>query len=606
MQRPALAAALALSLGACAPVHESRDVPASAEWITVLELDARGVVVAASPLYRRDPAAPLPVHVDASRPVLVAGLTSASLGALTEVVTSTDALSLATGCAPRLPAPVWAARLVDGALVETRVADVPALTAPWLEDRCTLDAPPTVVVDCGPTACLARATPTRRRCTWNVDPTVSCGSPPLTVTIGVDDEVCFEDSELDACTIPARYPEPAAQLLCEVPIAVSDRACNVDVFSSPAAPPWTPPDLAGRTISLADVTPWVPGSLSTFGDLRAEATFDGFLRGLVVLDDGRVHVTRAPGPPTEPPECGAERGDVAWLLDTIDRDALRVVETSTVPTCLGTLERDPLGGGLVGLFRRDDAWHLGRFDARGRELASIALPVELLAGLRAEAVALRVVPETTRVIAMLARDDPNATELFDVELATMRVEHHWPMERTTWSFDFEDPRRIGFVARRGATTCTLDVDRDVEPSCVDGGCLVPEWAAFNYVAWDYLVHAATDRTLISIGTAAEGVWVCEAPGEAGPRSVAPWERSLQPGRMHPYPRARELVLVTGVTNDGEAWRTAVVLLDPVRRQLLPGTWLLDAGLTSVIREDAEGRLWLMSPWDAKVTRLDLR
>jgi hypothetical protein len=598
--RAALAWAALAGVLACAPVLESRDVPDAVGWLAVLELDARGGLVGASPLWRRAPATPLPIHVDASRAVVVVGFTTASLGALAAIVTSTETLSRADGCDPRLPAPVYAARLVDGVLVEALTDDVPALTAPWLADRCGLAGAPTVVVDCGATACLARATPTGERCTWNVDPTVTCGSPGLTVTLGPDDAVCFDDVGADACTRPARYAEPTAELLCERPVEGVGRSCHADVFTPPTAPPWLPPSETGAMITLADVTPFVPSSLTSFGDLRPNDAFVGYLGGLAILEDGGVRVTSA-SRLDGITDCSEQSGAGSWLAHAIEPARMLVTETSTVPECLGLLEPDPLGAGYAGLFRRDGAWTLGRFDPRGRELAAIALTTDLLAGRKASAVALRTIPATTRMVAMLTSDD--ATELFDVELTSMTIAHHWQLEETTWSFDFEDPRTIGFVVRRGATTCTIDVDRDDRPACIDAGCLVSEWSAFLYTAWEYEVHVETSRTVTSIGVAAEGVWICDAP--EGPRSVPPYERRLQPGRMHPYPPDRSLLFVTGVAADGERWRTAVVLLDPVRGQFLPGTWSLDAGLATVVREDAEGDLWLMFPWDAKVSRLDL-
>jgi len=330
--RPALAGALALA--ACSsPARFPTNVPAGAEWVALIEVDAAGGMVRASPLLRWQGDA-FPIFGAGDTTLIIQVYTGDQVAAVNasatpEQITSTR-LTLAIACEPKLPDPIRAYKY-DG----TTLMDAPqrfALTAPWLETTCASDLQLYVDATCSDVRCPVEIVP--RGCGFDVDLS-SCGLGTANGAPVGDDGLCvLRDDPQPACEL--RWYRGSTPPLAQ-------KKTTIDLLVE-AHDRWNPP---------GDEGPIDPALLA-----------QGYAWDLAPLGD--VTLVSTPG---DTPLASCALG-VPGVIAVIDQTA--VVGRAPAPPCLLWLASDLDAGKVGGVFASGDGWMLGYFDRAGVMTASAA------------------------------------------------------------------------------------------------------------------------------------------------------------------------------------------------------------------------------------------
>ncbi|MBI4822529.1 MAG: hypothetical protein HY791_40085 [Deltaproteobacteria bacterium] len=167
----------------------------------------------------------------------------------------------------------------------------------------------------------------------------------------------------------ARDIETSGSFVCEGLDAVDEALLTIQCSSGSGAPCWidvherpleVPVQLEVAEVTSVDArvgTAEDPPILGWLGDLAVGeeivvSSFSDFMTGT----DCRPSI--------------APRSTLSFL----DKGSMEVVRTATAPPCLTRLDRDPRGGGFVGIHRdSEDTYAVGVFDARGSLVRSIPL-----------------------------------------------------------------------------------------------------------------------------------------------------------------------------------------------------------------------------------------
>ena len=130
----------------------STEVPAEVHYASVLALDEAGAFLRAGPLVPWAAGQSLPVFGAHDQRLVVVGWSREQLGDSGVAGATVEAAGPA--CEPRLPAPLWAGRVDQGAITTAEVGALPRLKAPGLI-RCDESLQPVINVD-GCAACTPR------------------------------------------------------------------------------------------------------------------------------------------------------------------------------------------------------------------------------------------------------------------------------------------------------------------------------------------------------------------------------------------------------------------------------------------------------------------
>jgi hypothetical protein len=570
-------------LAACGPGVRpvDADVPAAVEWIAVIELED-GVPASTSPLMRFD--GPLffdrpdreRVLVGYDRPRLLdAG------GRLPERL-EVDPVKIAAPCAPKLPAPIWAARLGDG-LEPVDPATAPALTSKWIEERC--DPPDELFADvrCGVPRCASETraiSPCERHLA-----TTGCGLGTVVVSYDGADPSCIELRGADRRCDRTR----GDVLTCESPDIL---ACEVEIV--PGGNGRLPPiDLARLSIGALVPSPHPGAKDHALLSVPREFVDWGQAYDLLPLDEHLVVVAIA-GDERERCPAGKDR-----RLVFVDPDAMTVSRTATAPDCLEVLAPEISGPGFVGGVRgaRGEP-SLARFTADGVMIDSTELPTAPNEDLVAAIVAL----DAHYAVVTQERDGNSygATSLVTVD-PELGVVETVELEDRLHVVAGLPPDQIIAWARRWPAG-----GDDLRILSIPGGAIT-DMAEQPVVDGFRGTHIAAtrDRIILFAGDDHEIELYERSPLSPflllGPVGA--------PGFVFGSDRWSEALLILG--GSGGAPATALVpelyFLDPNEARFLPGRIALEGiGPVSRVRTDAAGRAFALLPWDGEVVRVTLR
>ncbi|MEM7676827.1 MAG: hypothetical protein AAF449_12560, partial [Myxococcota bacterium] len=356
-------AMLATVFGCADDAVVQAEVPEDVAYVAILELAEDGQLRQASDLTPWTPS--LPVVSDASTTTLVVGYTErqlapfgADIGALGPIP-----LTTATGCAPALPVPAYAARLDDQRLQAFAADAVPPITAPLARQGCEGLAERNWAVDAtnGSQRCDV-AVFSRNACQVRLQ-LDGCDDRAFVVTQNpIDGSFCGETEGGLACV---STPDPHA------PISLN---CGADgrFHIYPDATNVEPPFALDRVRfrdepffapSTAQNTPWVHVRFlrSSYGIAMA------LLRDRVIISS-----------PLDPADrCGLSPS----AFYSIDPDTLQVFHVESGRACARPLSVDPGGETFLAIFHDGQTWRIGRFDADGRLLADQAVVTEPYSGI---------------------------------------------------------------------------------------------------------------------------------------------------------------------------------------------------------------------------------
>ena len=575
-------------------VHARRR-PADVGWVALVEIE-NGSGLSATPLVRLEGAVGL-VGGRGERTRL-AGWADQQIAPVEAWRDPGEPLVRAEVCAPRLPDPVWFAEPGPDRWRELPGETPPPLTADWLRGRCSAPGRIAALVRCadfGP--CFAPGVP-RSDCSFEawqfVDRDSStCSIAPVEATLDYDDRVCVRSAPAP-CEGRTEYDGAALDLLC----TLERDGCSIRLYGGSAEPL---ADVVSATL-FPIAEPYRSEGLQRFQDLSVSSIRTGYADDLLPLADGRVLIVRAENSALRG-RCGLGGASEAVF---VDQETLRIDGPVPAPSCLGGLAPDPTGtGALLGFFRDGDDWRLGRLADDLTVTASRAVALQSPAGeLRIGDVTVaraRVLAGGGRLAALFTRRS-NASWLVTFDSRTLEVEEVYAeTSGEVWDFAETSSGDLAFAQHGTRRFCLHSPGALAEPTCVASGCADRRIPVGEGTFVDTLAVGGELMTL-SVSFHA-GVWSCgDRPGQT---SFA--EQPVQPSRMHPWPADGRLVAVTGIHTTGVGvWNGILHLFDPAARTFLPFGLPLDATVVSRIRVDGRGRLWLLHPWEAVVSRLTLR
>ncbi|MEL7372749.1 MAG: hypothetical protein AAFN74_27740, partial [Myxococcota bacterium] len=213
--RPIFWMGFAVAVTAC-PKTDTVSLPANVSFVAVLEV-IDGEVVDASSLRRANEA--VTIFGDTTRNLVAVGFADQPLSGWLDRWANgripTTPIRNATGCAPRLPTPVWAGIVTENSSFETiDPNDVPRLTSAWLEARCPAFEADQVSVNigCDTNPCLRQRTQTNV-CGFRLDLS-GCIQGSVDVVVQPDGSACIENKPFFACQPKAPVLDSAASYTC--------------------------------------------------------------------------------------------------------------------------------------------------------------------------------------------------------------------------------------------------------------------------------------------------------------------------------------------------------------------------------------------------------
>ena len=370
----ALAAAVACAQDA-API----ELPADVAFVAVVRLNG-GEVVEATPLQRADQ--PITFFSDSDGTLAIVGYPASPLTEWLEqwfddVLPTVPLEATGSVCRPTLPDPVFLSVRPPGSSFESTSAhEAPALTPPWLVDRCPEFDADQVSVDigCDTNACLFA----RRKagpCRFDVD-LDDCGQPPAEIVVLPDGQACLEPHTDRMCTRTATAFDAAGSYVCSVLTAEGNRidSCATEIFLV------RQPSL--RIVQSRTLTPlpanfpiWLSG-----GTLSPVQESDDLQRGPlidIVATADQVAVLGLPDSANRANAICPTTTNRPRTLYLLDPQSLAPRTTVPLPDCAAHLVSDPAGDGFLFVYpdRTARSWALARTDASGAVTATSLLPI---------------------------------------------------------------------------------------------------------------------------------------------------------------------------------------------------------------------------------------
>jgi hypothetical protein len=575
-----IVASLAVGAACSAPAPVRVEPPADVGYLAIVELDEAGAVTSASRLVAWADGDALPLVSRGAATVLLVGWRGAEVDATAALAGRaagfTARLRAASGCEQGLPAPAWAATWSAESTLDARdLATVPRLTTDGVDDACPELSARTAAVDlrCPATRC-APVTTRLGRCTLELD-LASCALGTMRATFDVDGRACVEllDPTVD-CT--PRDEAPAA--FTSGYSCIAPQSCELDVYFPPMDD--EPPYFSKAT--LVDREAWLPESLLRYGNLYSGTLFSGHLHELVVLGDRAiVAAALGPGPSWH---CPADGEQVPVQLLSVDA-SLNVTATSTAPDCIHRMTNDPIGGGFIATYAADRRWRLGRFDDQGHLVASAAseIPWDYWVISDVETLGDEVI--------ILVGATGQSSQVHRHDLRTLaRIRHHTIGFGTT-GMTIVDERTLAFSSdhERASARWVVGDDTIIERADLPEDPDRREWV-YGTKWWP-----ETNEQLIAT-RGSVNIYLEAHPGRTFARATAFEEETISLS-FTDWPQ-RGGVLAAGIVPI--TWAGTVVRFEPRARRFLQGTWTLGHGPIGRMRTAADGRVWLLLPWEGSI------
>ena len=578
------------------------DLPERA-WVAVLVV-SDGDVLSSTPLTRWDPGEGLPLVAPPEGDTVVVAYSEARLaaaGVLDDLERKPqDRLRMATGCAPRMPEPSWAARWTEGDPPSLVDAEAPPLTASFLDDACPqASSDPDFAVDlrCPSPTCTPDVVPVAP-CRWRLDLSTCGRERPSDEGLGQveviaqpDGSACLELQE-SQWICEARTPTVAeASYRCTQP-----RGCDLDVYIDPAT---RPAPFTSQVFSLLDVPAKVHSNLNGVPLFFPRIVTTGYLFDLAPLDDEVVVLAGETDEFTN--TCPSVQPSASRLL-FVDRDAPTQVRTSTGPPCMHRIAADVITDGFLATFSRGGVWQLGRFDVDGQLQSSVSTGVGLKAEPEQRSVEDIVVLEASSRVVLLINSGFGSTDHFIIsvyDLTDLSQLSSTPIRLDpgvrAWFMSPAGPGEVGVVvpdlralvvfdATQGQIARTLSIPADSEVR-----------AAL------YGARYLTSRSEFIIASkGASEAWVA-GPSQLLDRASL-FEREAAMISVAALPDERFLMSGT----EFGLWRAIVSVYDRRQNRFIPPTVELGHGIVSRTRRDRDGAYWLLLPWSGELAYVKLR
>lgn len=586
-----LALIAAAGVAGCAKQRTFIQLPGEIDYVALLELDAGGTLVGASAIEPYDaddpPAYAARADGDDNHRLYFIGWTSDQLSLLTGNLNPTQKLERAIGCRSRLPAPAFYAKIEGESLAAEETTTAPALGAPWLDDVCPADrAPDTAILECesASEAPLTKKGP----CAYTAQLTAGV---LLDLTLHADGTACANAETPAECAGPVEY-RTGQRLLCEAAIDVPEDHCKILLYQRPPVP-----SFSIDTLSLGDVTDYLPDAVRQRGDLHRDQAKVGYAYDLLPVAGDRVLVS-LDSVLDEPKNCFALPDPTPAELRAYDGDTLQLAWSREAPPCLQNLMLDPRdenGAQFFGVFRLGAQIAIGHFDEDGALTRTATLAPDAMPRYVFDTLML---PERNEVVLIL-ESLPRRT-ILALDLDTFAERERAPSALQIHAIEQLDAHTLVFSADPNANRCVLDLDDPDTIDCIDAGCYPAEWTGLTHELFDAHRDPRTGLELISVSLSAPSIWVCTET----PRSISFYELLPQPALMMAHPADPNLLLISGISIAEQSELIGTLdVLDIERGRILPGTMPLTGMYTGRLHSDALGRVWLLHPWSAEVARL---
>ncbi|MCK6550779.1 hypothetical protein L6R52_33385 [Myxococcota bacterium] len=588
---------LVVGLVACKGAEPiSIDAPAGVDLISIVEVDASGAVVRATPVKTWPMGQGLPIVARPGPGTYVVGWRSdalAAAGAIMEEL-ELEPVTAAAPCDLAIPTPTWTARWAASSTLEpVDPSVVPRLAAPWMRETCGGLGARSLVVDipCAARRCTGSITP-RGACALDVDLS-ACGLGVVRATVDHDGAVCLDTTRTPwTCEAPVHQAPSPAVTRCTAP-----DVCTIESYLvEPRAPPF---ELA--RVKVVDEGPYQPMRLRTPSDIEPWRLVVGHVLDLVVLEDRViVSVTHR-----ESVACNARRNEPSELrifaLETLELRA-----TVLGPPCTERLVPDGRGGFLAP-YLDVTGWRLGRFDRDATLVDSQPIGVEPLreySGHAPRDIILRAasprvvvlhgkpLPEEIRRPVVTLHDE---TTLVQSSSTTLELLQSYAIVEDTEgkiAVVSNDARTVGWFEVGDAQLSDpvrVPLDRGPFASLHEGVVDPTTGALFVFGQGEVHVDAIT-----------------RGQSEPEPTAVAsiPFELAIT-GAIWPTDPRR--LVVAGATPLGEQVHQATLtFFDLDRRRFAPHAWSIGPGLPARMRTDARGRVWFIIPYASELVRLTPR
>jgi hypothetical protein len=598
---------------ACQPIQRALisppdDVQAFAE----LALAGDRTIFWISPLAKSPDA--LPPLVEKSAELLwVIGFSARDLpsdGLPSDEVLAADPLSLAGACGVSLPPPSFGVSLSEkDRESELDLSMVPRLTAEWLEASC----PPTqmVAIDAGcPQQCDPKLVQHGCRATLDLS---LCGEAPIELLFDRSGRACDPTGR---CTIqPADASQSGAAW--DVSCLLTRARCEMIVHRDP---PSHPIQVELRSVGLP---PMIPGRLPPEEAIDSLDAHNGYFSELARLPHAGAHgEIVVAGLRSQLGLCTVESPTVLWFFDDSD---LSLIRSSTTVPCLMVIAPDvePYDGfvGAFGSQAGPTPMSVGRFDASGRLLSSVPIP-------------LPPPPATLRYV--FSNADPAITEpgrlVFPINLLwppdvmpdrrgqhdfLAEIDHRGPnLSATATPIPIDQCETVGLTLFEGALWLADDVLDRVVALAPDRGSLTATitFPIVRPAGYSGLAAPPGSRhgALLRAKRIYRGLTDVEpeAPGSRMTRLFG----GLTPTAVGPWAAAPNLWAVFGTAHDARGGaEPALTFFDPVTWRFLPESHPLDDpsgtrafGTVSRIRDGGNGRLLMLLPWSGQLGRVSAR
>jgi hypothetical protein len=587
-----------LAASAIAACHHNTylsEVPEDVERVALLKEARTGEVLSVSALrrYSKNASRALAFKLEGAYDVLrIVGFTAVQIATLEPLPEDVESipLSQARGCDPMLPAPSWAARLDSaGAPLEDATA-APALTAPWLADRCpiVLDR-----IDIDARCVESRCQPAidQRGCELSLNLS-ACQIGNYRGRIDYRGSFCGETAEA-GCSFAAHPDDVFASIACTSPIA-----CDIEIAKDAAPPP-----LRTSTITVIEAAvPRAPG-VPPGDSLQSAYRLSGYFSDFAVLDD-RIAVSTHDGRYLDDERC---RSSDASRIALFDPGSLLQIGTSTAPPCLMRLLERPAG--FLGVFGSGAAWKLGRFSPSGRLGASAPIALDAADGRTYFAEEVLFAAATEQAVILFSWEDaggrPGHTLVAIGEAGAPQAIVEDGAAGAN-GLAISDDGKLAFV---------VEVDSRVEQDFVRVIDVrshaeldrIPLPTLHSTSNQQVAFHGPSGAFLISSPFEDPAVFLLEGSGfRGGAGRRLPLNRDFGPYASALHPSDENLALVGAVSLDPGAPRTsAIAVYDPHAHLFLPG--LLPAGFgPPTAMKRGLGRTWVALPWEAKLLRIESR
>jgi len=505
-----------------------------------------------------------------------------SLGVPLEEATLRIPLRAAETDEARLPAPIWGQKFdADGGAFGGTIP-VRALTADWLPlcpQRVTEGQ--RVALGCAFGDCAT--TVTQSGCRVTIDAS-ACALGALDAEISPAGALIVEASPvLGQCEETPSSPGVSVALACSGGTA---ETCRIEVQTSSVPPPLVIEKLA----LTSSVAPYIERDGN--GVLVSRRPPSGYLAAMAIVGE-TVMVARNLGPPWRPQDCPPGRGGV---IDLIARDTLIVDTATAVPRCVIGLIRDPMGRGALFL-TGGPAPRVGIIGADGQVKADRALddvphPAdEYVIGIQASARGIFVLftvpvfdPGSTATLAVL---DP-------LLLTTLAFEPISNQRAEILGVDLD--AKVLLVANSRDVLYTPTADAKLGPGrplwelCSHGNGIKPS-TIFPHALSGQLVLPALDSN-------SPAGYVIDVQDRC--RTVVyPW------GAVEGYGAAAwtDGRVLFGLMTSAPPYEASVAIVDPIGARFASGALRIGSGPPHAMDVDAQGRVWLILPWEGQVARI---